>query len=137
MIRPYISIFLLPMTIFCCNKLVVNCFHSKQIRSKILLSPYFLYNEYSENDLLRLMVNFGPSIMEYYYDFDLRQCCHLTVSTTTLKKSFDMQSKEQGPVFLVRQILTCHFQQSSTTTKLVTLHLSFLKLPYQTYRLQD
>ena len=33
---------------------------------------YFLYNEYSKNDLLRLMVNFGPSIMEYYYDFDLR-----------------------------------------------------------------
>ena len=31
---------------------------------------YFLYNEYSKNDLLRLMVNFGPSFMEY--DFDLR-----------------------------------------------------------------
>ena len=31
---------------------------------------YFLYNEYSKNDLLRLMVNFGPSFMEY--DYDLR-----------------------------------------------------------------
>ena len=31
---------------------------------------YFLYNEYSKNDLLRLMVNFGPSFIEY--DFDLR-----------------------------------------------------------------
>ena len=31
---------------------------------------YFLYNEYSKNDLLRLMVNFGPSFMEH--DFDLR-----------------------------------------------------------------